>query len=98
MLGWEGCICRTDDAGKRCLDGRVCRGPCLFETYELVEEGHDPICDDTGYCRARLATRRPVGQCAEFEFMYGCYSFIRDGEADKPPSTGPWRASRICVD
>ncbi len=98
MLRWEGCICRTEDVGERCLDGRDCRGRCMFKRYELVQAGQEPRCDKDGKCSARLAIRRAVGQCSEFEFVYGCHSFVRDGASDNPPGVGQWRASRICVD
>ena len=71
MKGWEGCICRTSDYGEACDDGRDCEGRCMFKQYELVEEAHSIRCDDDGRCRARLATRRPVGECSEFTTHYG---------------------------
>ncbi len=71
MMGWEGCICRTSDHGKRCWDGKHCEGRCMFKQYELVEEARVLSCDDDGTCRARLATRRQVGECSEFTMHYG---------------------------
>ena len=71
MMGWEGCVCRTSDQGKKCYDGRDCEGRCLFKQYELVQEAQSIRCDDHGVCRARLATRRPVGECSEFTMHYG---------------------------
>jgi hypothetical protein len=98
MLGWEGCNCRTPDAGRRCTDGRDCQGRCLFESFAVVEEAKAPTCDDTGVCRASLGVRRAVGTCSEFQYLYGCHSIIRDGASRQPPSSGSWRMGQVCMD
>ncbi len=98
MLGWEGCNCRTPDAGRRCIDGRDCQGRCLFESFEVVEEASAPLCDEQGECRASLGVRRAIGACSEFRYVYGCHSIIPDGASHQPPASGAWRTGQVCAD
>lgn len=98
MLRWEGCICRTLDAGKSCHDGNDCEGLCLYKEMELVSAAQEPRCEPSGECRVRLAVRRPVGVCSEFKSMYGCIRLIRKGAALKTASEIPYEVSTICID
>lgn len=83
MLGYEGCICRTRDAGRRCTDGRDCQGICLRTGSERVV---------TRRCRTRDCLEeyglRAVGRCSEFVAQFGCYSYIPDGARDRAPAAG----------
>ncbi len=98
MLGIVGCICRTGDRGATCYDGRECEGICLYDHFEVIREAVPARCDDDGRCSVTLATNRPVGTCSEFQWMFGCYSYIPEGTSDETPFVGAWRVPRICVD
>ncbi len=98
MLGIEGCICRTGDKGATCYDGGECEGICLYEGFEVTREAEPVRCDEDGACSVSLSAGRPVGRCSEFQWMFGCYSYIPDGTAEKSPFVGAWSVPRICVD
>lgn len=83
MLGYEGCICRTRDAGRRCTDGADCQGICLRTGAESVVTHRCPRhdCIETYDIRA-------VGRCSEFVAQFGCYSYIPVGARARARSEG----------
>lgn len=79
-----GCLCRTEDAGKRCTDGDQCTGVCLYDpnAKPIVGEPADLL----------------VGECSEHAVVYGCYDYIPEGASTQPAPAGGRQPGQICVD
>jgi hypothetical protein len=96
LSGRIGCICRTNDHGRRCDDGQDCEGACLGEKFEVVEPAKPMSCTAAG-CTATLGLYRPVGRCSEWTRGFGCRWRIADGASKRPP-TGSRRGAPSCRD
>jgi len=79
-----GCLCRTNDAGKRCTDGDQCTGVCLYDkdAKPVADEPPDVL----------------VGRCSEREVVYGCFDYIPKGASKQAVPAGGAQPQRICVD
>jgi hypothetical protein len=86
LLQAESCLCRTHDSGKSCRDGLECEGECVVQDVktEVVEPG---------------PPRRGffIGQCSEFDHVFGCNKLLMDGTAAKPTSLEE-PPGEVCVD
>jgi len=97
LSGWEGCNCRTKDAGNACRDGEACEGLCLFDHYEIVQQGSPLSCGPKG-CSASFTLGVPVGRCSALRMLFGCRAVIQRGASREPPTTAPFRAPTLCID
>jgi hypothetical protein len=96
LLGLEGCLCRTRDAGRECRDGRECEGTCLYERSEKVQEASESCSD--GYCNVTLEMLVLVGRCSEFVTTFGCHHYLPDGISEKGPFMTSYPAPYRCCD
>ena len=97
MMGVEGCVCRTQDSGKRCLDGSDCEGSCLYDHVEVVRPARSH-CESGGTCTANVALGRLVGKCSPTDDPFGCAARLNEGESDAGLRPLPIRVPVICVD
>jgi hypothetical protein len=84
----ESCICLTEDAGQRCLDGNECVGQCLVERdaeFQIMEAGDPP----RGFY---------AGTCSTYDTPFGCHLVIPTGTEARLPLTADEAALRLCID
>lgn len=84
MSQFEGCNCRTSDAGRVCEDGADCEAGCVLTGSRAVSRGMFVA----------------VGRCAERRMNFGCRTLIEVGARARGPAPRALGAqrSRVCSD
>jgi len=84
----ESCICKTNDEGRACVDGKDCQGECLLDgdaEFHVMEHSDPP----RGYYR---------GHCAGYDLTFGCFRHIADDIGNQLPLTAEEAGEDVCVD
>jgi hypothetical protein len=84
----ESCICRTNDAGRRCADGRECQGQCLVDQaagFQVMESSDPP----RGFY---------TGTCSTYDTTFGCHLLIPPGIDEQLPLPAEEAAQHLCID
>lgn len=84
----ESCVCATKDGGRDCTDGNQCEGVCILEegaALQIVEPGETA----RGYY---------VGQCSNFDTIFGCYRIIPSGTVAQGAHGVDAGFEDVCVD
>ena len=84
----EFCICKTNDEGRECIDGKDCAGECLLDDnaeFQVMDHGNPP----RGYYR---------GRCAGYDTTFGCFRHIADNIQGQIPLTADEASENVCVD
>jgi hypothetical protein len=84
----ETCICKANDEGRACLDGKECMGECLLDgdpEFHIMEQGNPP----RGYY---------TGHCAAYDTTFGCFRHIPDDTLTQLPLVATDAAEDVCVD
>ena len=85
--GTPRCLCRTQDAGKRCRAKDDCDGECLADAGE--REVTDPGPPARGYF---------LGRCSEFRTTFGCHRYLSRRRDQPGPVALDAPPSEICAD
>jgi hypothetical protein len=84
----ESCICRTEDAGERCVDGRQCIGQSLVQDrsdFQVMDHSDPP----RGFY---------VGTCSPYDTTFGCHLVIPSGIDERLPLVAEEAALTLCID
>ena len=88
LLPSESCICPTEDAGNRCVDGRQCIGQCLVKEradFQIMEHTAPP----RGFY---------VGFCSPYDTTFGCHLVIPARIEQELPLPAEEAALTLCID
>ena len=84
----ESCICKTNDSGRECLDGKDCQGECIVDgdaEFHAMDSSQPP----RGFFR---------GHCAAYDTTFGCFRHLPDDVQQQLPLVAEEASEFICVD
>jgi hypothetical protein len=84
----ESCICKTNDEGLECRDGKDCQGECIVDgdaEFHVMDATTPPL----GFYR---------GHCAAYDTTFGCFRHLPDGVQAQLPLLEEDASAFICVD
>jgi hypothetical protein len=84
----ETCICKANDEGRECTDGKDCAGECLLDD-DAEFHVMDPGTPERGYYK---------GHCASYDTTFGCFRHIPDDIQSHLPLAPEEAGEFICVD
>jgi hypothetical protein len=85
----ESCICKTDDEGLECSDGKDCEGECIVDGDAEFHVMDGTITPPLGSYR---------GRCAAYDTTFGCFRHLPDGVQAQLPLLEEDASAFICVD
>ena len=84
----DSCICKTNDEGRECLDGKDCQGECIVDRdaeFQVMDQSQPSL----GFFK---------GHCAAYDATFGCFRHLADDVKSLLPLGADEASEFICVD